>query len=228
MALLILAHHRRATPGELDGTGWASRPRALALFSLIVKTRRVAACLVILAVAVTAHAQQPGKPWRIGYLAQAASAVGADTLGEFKRGLSELGYVDGQHYLLLVRDAGGRPDRLQTLATELASAPVDVIVTGSTPPALAAMRATRAIPIAWPSRPTPSPTASFRACPVRAATSAGWRWRSTRSAGACGSCWRRSKPPHEPSTCSSPFTSLHPVRRSIASSTACGVSVPTG
>lgn len=147
MALLILAHHRRATPGELDGTGWASRPRALALFSPIVKTRRVAACLVILAVAVTAHAQQPGKPWRIGYLAQAASAVGADTLGEFKRGLSELGYVDGQHYLLLVRDAGGRPDRLQTLATELASAPVDVIVTGSTPPALAAMRATRAIPI---------------------------------------------------------------------------------
>jgi ABC-type uncharacterized transport system substrate-binding protein len=95
----------------------------------------------------SAQAQPAGRPWRIGYLAQAAPSVGTDTLGEFKRDLSELGYAEGQHYYLLVRDAGGRPDRLQALAIELASSSVDVIVTASTPPSLAAMKATRSIPI---------------------------------------------------------------------------------
>jgi putative ABC transport system substrate-binding protein len=108
---------------------------------------KILACLMILAVAVSAQAQQAGKLWRIGYLGQAASAIGTDTLGEFRSGLSDLGYVEGQHYLLLVRNAGGQPERLQTLATELVSLPVDVIVTASTPPAVAARRATTSIPI---------------------------------------------------------------------------------
>jgi putative tryptophan/tyrosine transport system substrate-binding protein len=115
-----------------------------------VDVRRLATSvcgLLILAVSARAEAQPPGKLWRIGYFAQAASAVGADTLGEFKRALGDLGYIEGQHYVLLVRDAGGQPERLQPLATELASAAVDIIVTASTPPALAALRATRSIPI---------------------------------------------------------------------------------
>lgn len=61
--------------------------------------------------------------------------------------MKALGYDEGQHYVLEVRNAEGRPDRLRELAAELAALRVDVIVAASTPPAVSAMRATRSIPI---------------------------------------------------------------------------------
>jgi len=178
----------------------------------------------MLALAVTAQALPAGKPWRIGYLAQATPAVGADTLGEFKRGLSDLGYVEGQHYVLLVRDAAGRPDRLQTLAAELASS-VDVIVAGSTPPALAAMRASRSIPIVMAISADPVANGLVQSLARPGGNVTGMalafdevsrKWlellRTMRSrlvrvavlsnptTTACGSCCSRSKRPHGPST----------------------------
>ena len=90
---------------------------------------------------------QSRKPWRIGYLAQADPAVGPDTLGQFKNGMKGLGYQEGRDYVLEVRNAGGNPQRLQRLADELAALRPDVIVASSTPPASAALRATRSIPI---------------------------------------------------------------------------------
>jgi putative ABC transport system substrate-binding protein len=108
--------------------------------------RRRLLALVLLAPPLGAWAQLP-KPWRIGYLAQAAPAIGPDTLGQFRIGMKALGYEEGQHYLMEVRNADGSPDRLQELAGELASLRVDVIVASSTPPAVAALKATRSIPI---------------------------------------------------------------------------------
>ena len=65
------------------------------------------------------------------------------------RGLRELGWVEGHTVTIDWRSAGGAPERLDALATELVRAGVDVIVTYSTPPTLAAKRATQTIPIVF-------------------------------------------------------------------------------
>ncbi len=112
----------------------------------VVRRRLLGLVLVPFAAPIGAWAQQR-KPWRIGYLAQADPAVGPDTLGQFKNGMKALGYDEGRDYVLEVRNAEGRPDRLQEFAAELAALRVDVIVASSTPPAVSALKATRSIPI---------------------------------------------------------------------------------
>jgi putative ABC transport system substrate-binding protein len=58
-----------------------------------------------------------------------------------------LGYVEGQNLVLEYRGAEGQYERFPDLAAELVRLKVDVIVTGSTPGALAAKEATQTIPI---------------------------------------------------------------------------------
>jgi putative tryptophan/tyrosine transport system substrate-binding protein len=95
------------------------------------------------ALPVAARAQQQR---RIGYLS-GVSASGFD-LTEFRRGLQETGYVEGQNLLILYRWADGDFARLPGLAADLVRENVEVIVTsgGGQPPA-AAMEATATIPI---------------------------------------------------------------------------------
>jgi putative ABC transport system substrate-binding protein len=117
-------------------------------YSGIVVTQLVIALgLLLFTISLPADAQQARTPWRIGYLAQASLQVGPDALGMFRSGLRELGYVEGQQYVMEVRDAGGQPERLQKFAAELVALRVDVIVAASTPPAVALMQVTRSIPI---------------------------------------------------------------------------------
>ena len=59
----------------------------------------------------------------------------------------ELGYAEGQNYVLEFRSADGNTDRLPGLATDLVRQPVDIIVATFTPCALAAKQATTTIPI---------------------------------------------------------------------------------
>jgi putative ABC transport system substrate-binding protein len=66
---------------------------------------------------------------------------------EFRQGLRDLGYVEGQNIRFEFRSAEGHLDRLPGLAAELVRLKVDVIVTWFTPTALAAKQATREIPI---------------------------------------------------------------------------------
>jgi putative ABC transport system substrate-binding protein len=94
-----------------------------------------------------AGAQPATTPSRIGWLAQGSAEAGGATISAFREGLRQLGYAEGRQYLLEARYANGRSDRLPGLAAELAALPVDVIVAPSTPSALAAMEATRTIPI---------------------------------------------------------------------------------
>jgi len=62
-------------------------------------------------------------------------------------GLRDLGWIEGQNLVVEYRWAANREDRLPALAAELVRLKVDVIVTASTPAALAAKRATTTIPI---------------------------------------------------------------------------------
>jgi ABC-type uncharacterized transport system substrate-binding protein len=95
------------------------------------------------------QAQPAERMYRLGFLTQAAltEASRARTEDPFRRGLSELGLVEGQNVVIEYRRADGRPERLPELADELASAPLDVIITVGTPAAVAAKNATATVPI---------------------------------------------------------------------------------
>jgi putative ABC transport system substrate-binding protein len=64
-----------------------------------------------------------------------------------RRGLSELGYTEGQTLVLVVRWAEGRSDVFPSLAADLVRSNVDVIVSAAGPAALAVKQATTSIPI---------------------------------------------------------------------------------
>jgi putative ABC transport system substrate-binding protein len=96
---------------------------------------------------VAARAQQTGKVYRIGYLAFGSSAVTAGLDEAFRRGLRELGWVEGQNITIDYGFADGRSDRLADLAAELARSRVDIIVASPTLGVVAAKNATGTIPI---------------------------------------------------------------------------------
>jgi putative ABC transport system substrate-binding protein len=68
-------------------------------------------------------------------------------LEAFRRGLGELGYVEGHNIFFEFRYGETQSARLPLLAAELVRLQVDLILAGSTPAGLAAKNATRAIPI---------------------------------------------------------------------------------
>jgi putative tryptophan/tyrosine transport system substrate-binding protein len=96
----------------------------------------------LLAIAMPADAQQPGKVPRIGYLAPRSAVP-----DEFIQGLREFGYVEGWNVVIEPRFAHGKFDQFLRLATELVGMNVDILVTLSTPAGQAAKKATSTIPI---------------------------------------------------------------------------------
>jgi putative tryptophan/tyrosine transport system substrate-binding protein len=101
------------------------------------------------------HAQQTGKLSRIGYLGVSSSSLEPHYVEAFRQKLRDLGHVDGQNISIEYRWAEGQDDRLPNLATELVRLNPDIIVTTGTPSALAAMRATKTIPIVMASSADP-------------------------------------------------------------------------
>ena len=94
-------------------------------------------------------AQAPGKVWRIGFLAaRHVDFVDADLIyGPFTQGMRELGFIAGKNLVIEWRSSEGKSERLPELAAELVRLKLDVLVTAGTPAALAAQKATTAIPI---------------------------------------------------------------------------------
>jgi putative ABC transport system substrate-binding protein len=68
-------------------------------------------------------------------------------LDALRRGLQELGHIEGRNYILEYRSADGQPGQFPRLAAELVQIRVDVIITRGTPAAQAAKAATSTIPI---------------------------------------------------------------------------------
>ena len=104
--------------------------------------------VVLLAAPLAVEARQAGEVARIGWLSQVSPTESATGSREaFRQGMRELGYVEGQNIVFEERWAEGKAERLPDLAAELVSRKVDVIVAGGTLAPLAAMRATKTIPI---------------------------------------------------------------------------------
>ena len=100
-----------------------------------------------LAVPLASFAQQQGKVWRIGYLAERDQSSYVPFIDAFKAGLRELGYTEGKDYAFEHRSAKYDYAHLPALARELVALKVDLIISSGTPSADAARRATREIPI---------------------------------------------------------------------------------
>ncbi|MGH7302765.1 MAG: ABC transporter substrate-binding protein, partial [Candidatus Rokuibacteriota bacterium] len=94
---------------------------------------------------------QGRKASRIGVLSPFSPADGpAPSFQVFRDTLRELGHTEGDNLSFEYRWAGGKYDRLQALAAELAQSKVDVIVSAwSTPAALAAKGATATVPVVF-------------------------------------------------------------------------------
>ena len=94
-----------------------------------------------------AQAQQPAKMARIGILTPDSISSRADLFETFRQGLRELGYIEGQNVAIEWRSAEGRSDRLPTLATELVSLKLDVILALTPAAVRAAKEASLTMPI---------------------------------------------------------------------------------
>jgi putative ABC transport system substrate-binding protein len=93
--------------------------------STVTKLGLVVAVL-ILATSLAIEAQHTGKVYRIGVLEIVDVASNAANLNAFRQGLADLGYVEGQNFVIEYRSAEGRPERFLDLATELVRLKVDV------------------------------------------------------------------------------------------------------
>jgi len=94
-----------------------------------------------------AGAQGAGKVYRIGMLEAVPETQNRSNLDAFRRGLRDLGYVEGRNLIIEYRAADGHAERFPDLASELVHLNVDLIVTRGTPAANAAKDATRSIPV---------------------------------------------------------------------------------
>jgi ABC-type uncharacterized transport system substrate-binding protein len=103
--------------------------------------------LAILVVSLAVEAQPSAPVPRIGLLCLFSPAIGASMAESFRQGLRDVGYIEGQNIRIESRWAEGHHERLAELAADLVRLEVAVMVTESTPAALAAKQATQTIPI---------------------------------------------------------------------------------
>ncbi len=117
------------------------RLRTIGLISILA--------LGLLAAPLSTEAQQAGKVYRIGILRSGSGPLTtSEVIIGLRQGLRELGYVEGQNYVIEHRSPEGKRERRPKVAAELVQLKVDVIVTSPGPPAIrAAQKATRTIPI---------------------------------------------------------------------------------
>jgi putative ABC transport system substrate-binding protein len=95
-----------------------------------------------------ARGQQPAAPM-IGFIHSRLPLSGTSPLvTAFRRGLKEMGFVDGYNVTILVRSAEGQPDRLRAYVSEMIQQSVAVIA-GNTLAMLAAKAGTKTIPIVF-------------------------------------------------------------------------------
>jgi putative tryptophan/tyrosine transport system substrate-binding protein len=95
---------------------------------------------------LAARAQQPALPV-IGLLSPLSAAAWVHIVGAFRRGMRDLGYVEGTNVSFTFRFADGQVAKLPALANELVALKPAVIAVGSSAAVLETHKATRTIPI---------------------------------------------------------------------------------
>ena len=103
--------------------------------------------VVLVAVAVIAQAQQPGKIFRIGFLDTSTASATAVRLEAFWQELRNLGWIQGKNITIEYRFGEQDNKRMPELAADLVGLKVDLIVVVGTSAAVAAKNATTTIPI---------------------------------------------------------------------------------
>ena len=105
----------------------------------------------VLAAPLAAHAQPPDKTSRVGFLhpgdGTGLADTNATTFDLLRRGLNDLGWVEGKTVVFEPRYGRDEAQKLPALAMELVRLPVDVLVTVGTEATRAAKNATRTIKI---------------------------------------------------------------------------------
>ena len=98
---------------------------------------------------LAARAQQSAMPL-VGFIRADTPEAGADVVAAFRKGLSEMGFVEGRNLAIEFRWAQNDRDRMSELAADLIRRKVDVIAApGSAVGALAAKALTTTIPIVF-------------------------------------------------------------------------------
>src|SRR5215475_8464512 len=97
-------------------------------------------CAMLVALCVSAQAQQPGKIPRIGFLDSSTPSGTAVLIDAFRQELSKLGWIEGKNITIEYRFAEQKQERLRELAAELVRLKVDVLVVTGGEPALVAKK----------------------------------------------------------------------------------------
>ena len=118
--------------------------RRLAPFALALS---LVSAIGILGSPSTRAAELPEKVGRVGYVGPESPSVQARANAALWQGLRELGWVEGQNLIVERRWAEGSIDRLPPLMADMVNRKIDVLVTYSTPAAVAAKNATTTVPV---------------------------------------------------------------------------------
>ena len=106
-----------------------------------------------IAAPLTAEAQQATKMSRIGYLSAASAEADKNRFAHFRRGMQELGYIEGKN--IVIEQRYGQREKIPELPAELIRLKVDVLVVYGDAAILAAKNATSTIPIVMTVHPDP-------------------------------------------------------------------------
>ena len=113
---------------------------------MAIKTAVVFLVGLVFGFVYISEAQQSKKVPRIGYVSSGDPST-EPRLAAFRRGLRDLGYIEGKNILIEYRYAEGKPNEVPGLVAELVQLKVDVLVIGFLPAIHAAKQATKTIPI---------------------------------------------------------------------------------
>ena len=98
------------------------------------------------ALCASAHAQQSGKVFRIGFLDQSTASGSAVLAETFRQEMSKLGWIEGNNLIIEYRFAEQKNERLPELAADLVRLKVDLIVVTAASSVLAAKPSDRRSP----------------------------------------------------------------------------------
>jgi len=96
---------------------------------------------------LAARAQQSAKIARIGWMSRGNASAPDGTMNAFRQGMRELGYAEGQGFVIEPRYADGKAEVMPAQAAELERLGVDVIIAGPFEALQAAKESTSRVPV---------------------------------------------------------------------------------